>query len=191
MLGKLKDMTINRDGTQNVTVTVTSDFREEFDRLADTAVEITIKKASKKRSRDMNAFCWALCTDIANRMKLTKEEVYRRAIREVGEYTAMCMRAEAIETFQAIWSANGIGWFAEVVDDSREHPGYKWVFAYAGTSTYTVESMGRMLDYLVQDAEALGIPIPIGKEEQKRLLGAWTPSCKTASTATSPGGQTT
>ena len=172
MLGRLKEMTLNRDGSQNVTVTVTSDFREEFDLLYGQELEISIKKASKKRSRDANAFCWALCKDIADRMTLTKEEVYRKAIRDVGEYEPLPIKCEAVETFCERWSGKGVGWFAGIVDDSKL-PGYKLVFAYYGSSTYDTATMSRLLDYLVQDATALGIPIPFGEEEQKRLLSAW------------------
>ena len=44
MLGRLKDLTINRDGTQNITITIQSDFREMFDELADKDINIEIKK---------------------------------------------------------------------------------------------------------------------------------------------------
>lgn len=172
MLGKLKDMTLNRDGSQNVTVTVTSDFREEFDRLFGLDLDITIRKSSRRRSRDANSFCWALCKDIADRMNLTKEEIYRKAIREVGEYEPLPIKAEAVETFCERWAEKGVGWFAEVIDDSKIK-GYKLVFAYYGSSTYNVATMSRLIDCLVQDATALGIPIPMGEEEQRRLLSAW------------------
>ena len=33
MTGRLKDLTVNRDGTQNVTVTISEDFSEAFDEL--------------------------------------------------------------------------------------------------------------------------------------------------------------
>lgn len=172
MLGRLKDMTMNRDGSQNVTVTVNSDFREEFDRLNGAEVEVTIKKASKRRSRDANAFCWALCKDIADRMHLTKEEVYRRAIREVGECEPLPIKNERVEAFREIWGKNGTGWFIEVTDRSKT-PGYTLVLAYYGSSTYDTATMSRLIDNLLQDAASLGIPIPIGEEERKRLLSAW------------------
>ena len=42
MKGKLRDLTVNRDGTQNVTVTVTDDFSKAFDALKDQ--EITVER---------------------------------------------------------------------------------------------------------------------------------------------------
>ena len=60
-----------------------------------------------------------------------------------------------------------------MIDDSKL-PGYKLVFAYYGSSTYTTESMGRLLDYLVQDAMNMGLKIPTSKE-QEEMLNAWSP----------------
>ena len=33
--------------------------------------------------------------------------------------------------------------------------------------------MSRLIDYLVQDAQAIGLAIPLGKAEQERLLTQW------------------
>ena len=173
MEGRLTGFSLNRDGSQNVTVTVAGDFAETYDKLKDEQVSVEIKKATKKRSRDANAMCWALCHDIGNAIQppIPKEEVYRRAIREVGEYEPLPIKAEAVETFQRRWAAKGTGWFAEVIDDSKL-PGYKLVFAYYGSSTYDTAEMSRLIDYLVEDARNMGIPIPASKE-QEEALKAW------------------
>jgi DNA mismatch repair protein MutL len=55
MIGKLKDLTMNRDGTQNITLTVNADFREEFDELANGEIKVEIKKYNPARSLDANA----------------------------------------------------------------------------------------------------------------------------------------
>ena len=174
MIGTLKDLTMNRDGTQNVTVTIQGDYRGAFDQLSGKPLDIEIKVHRAKRSRDANSFCWALCTDIGNSLipPLPKEDVYRKAIRDVGEYEPLPIRAEAVETFKERWAVKGTGWFAEVIDDSKL-PGYKLVFAYYGSSTYDRKTMSRLIDYLVDDAQQMGIPIPVGKEELKRLKEEW------------------
>ena len=173
MEGRLTGFSLNRDGSQNITVTVTADFAEEYDRLKELPVSVDIKKATKKRSRDANAMCWAMCSDIGNALRppLPKEEVYRMAIREVGEYEPLPIKAEAVETFQNRWAAKGTGWFAEVIDDSKL-PGYKLVFAYYGSSTYDTATMSRLIDFLVEDARNLGLVIPASKE-QEEVLAAW------------------
>lgn len=173
MEGRLTGFSLNRDGTQNVTVTVASNFADQYDRLKDFPVSVEIRKATKKRSKDANAMCWAMCSDIGNALRppLPKEEVYRKAIRDVGEYEPLPIKAEAVETFQRRWAAKGTGWFAEVIDDSKL-PGYKLVFAYYGSSTYDTAEMSRLIDYLVEDARNMGIPIPASKE-QEEALNAW------------------
>ena len=175
MIGSLRDLTMNRDGTQNVTVTVTSDFRETFDKLKDSQISVEIKKAVKHRTKSANDFCWAMCTDIGNAMTppLPKEHVYRRAIRDVGEYVVLQIRADAVKTFMSVWGTRGVGWFAEVAD-LTPRPGYMMVFAYYGSSTYDTQAMHRLLDYLKQDMTNMGIPIPMSKEEEERALTAWT-----------------
>ena len=50
MTGKLSGLTLNRDGTQNITVTVGEDFAAVYDDLKDKEINIEIKKYSKLRS---------------------------------------------------------------------------------------------------------------------------------------------
>jgi hypothetical protein len=102
---------------------------------------------------------------------IPKEEVYRRAIREVGEYEPLPIKNEAVDTFIQRWATKGVGWFAEVIDDSKL-TGYKLVFAYYGSSTYDTAAMSRLIDYLIDEAEQIGIIIPLGKEKEE-ALNAW------------------
>lgn len=165
---------MNRDGTQNVTVTVTSDFRDEFDKLKDGLISVEIKKATKHRTKSANDFCWAMCTDIGNALTppVPKESVYRQAIRDVGEYCKLEIREDAVETFMQIWGSRGVGWFAEVADLSPK-PGYRLVFAYYGSSTYDTQAMSRLLEYLKEDMRNMDLAIPMSKDEEERALSKW------------------
>ena len=171
MNGRLKDMVKSRSGEWIISFSTPEDFSAAFDELADKEVTVEIKQAHRKRSKTANDFCWALCTDIGKAIKppIPKEEVYRKAIRDVGEYEPLPIREDAVETFQNRWQAKGTGWFADVIDDSKL-PGYKLVFAYYGSSTYDTASMGRLLDYLVQDAMNMGLKIPTSKEQEKMIM---------------------
>ncbi len=176
MRGKLRDLTVNpREGTQNITVTVEADFGPAFEQMRKAAVEVEIRPCRRGRSPDANDFCWALCRDIGNALRppLPKEEVYRHAIRAVGSYFAVPIRLDELELFQARWQRNGIGWFAEVADSARGLPGYVKVFAYCGSSSYDTREMSRLLEYLLEDARAMRLPIPLGKKETEELLKRW------------------
>lgn len=173
MLGRLRDLTVNRDGTQNITVTVSSDFTTSFDALKDTEISVEIKKASKGRSLNANAFCWSLCTEIGNALTPpeTKEEIYRKAIRAVGTYWQTPIAAFDIEKVRSRWEDRGTGWFIDIVDDYA--PGRKLVHLYFGTSSYTVDEMKRVLDWLIDQAEQMQIPIPLSKKDEQDLLERW------------------
>lgn len=133
--------------------------------------EYELKKTTKKRSLDANAYCWKLATDIAEAVHLTKEEVYRRNIREVGVYTPLPIKAEAVDEFKRVWAAHGTGWFVEVIDDSKIE-GYKLLFAYHGSSVYDTAQMSRLIESLIQDAKAVGVET-LSEREKSLLLEEW------------------
>ena len=174
MIGKLKDLTINRDESQNITVTVDTDFREAFDRLKKDEVYVEIKKASKKRSMDANSYFWYLCGEIAKQSSQfsydSKNDVYREAIKAKGVWTPLLIKRDALKVFMNNWTERGTGWFAEVVDTWKDD--YAIVHAFYGSSTYDSAQMSHIIDYVVNKADDLGIPTITGTARQ-RMLTLW------------------
>ena len=190
MIGKLKDLMRLAGGEWVVTFTTRSDPRRLFDSLKDAEINVEIKKAGQPRSKSANDFMWAMCTDIGKALRppLPKEMVYRQAIRDVGEYAPLPIREDAVETFCERWGSKGVGWFAEIVDDSKLK-GYKLVFAYYGTSTYSSAELSRVIEYLKQDMDNLGLPIPLSKDDEARVLERWEKAyCKKTGDALSAAG---
>ena len=175
MKGKFKDCLKLSSGEWLVSFTTREDPEELYNKLKDAEVSVEIKKSVKKRSKTANDFCWALCTDIGNAMHppLPKEMIYRQAIRDVGKYDMYLMQEKAVEAFRRAWSQNGTGWFAEVFDEDKKNPGCMIVFAYFGTSVYDSAEMSKVIEYLKADAENMGLPIPISKAEEQRMIAAW------------------
>ena len=132
--------------------------------------EYDLVKTRKKRSRDANAKCWAMCEEIARAVGITKEEVYRRNIKEVGVFTAIPIKKEAVEGFKKIWASRGVGWFCEVADEANKH--YDLVFAYHGSSVYSTAEMARLIDGILQDAKAVGLDL-MDERERSLLLTEW------------------
>ena len=168
MRGKLHDFLYISPTKGRLTIDLDGDFRHQYEKLKDCEVEVSIKKWFPERSAEANAYLWTMCSKIANKIGSTKEDVYRREIKEVGEYTPLPIREDAVEEFQRIWSMHGTGWFAEVVDDSKL-PGYKLVFAYAGSSSYDSKTFSRLLDNILEEARSLHIEVR-SKEEIESLL---------------------
>lgn len=172
MIGKLAGLTLNRDGTQNITVTVNADFSNEYDELKDKDINVEIKKYSKKRSLDASSYCWVLIDKIAEKTGIKKSEVYRNAIRDIGGVsTVICVKDEAVDTLCNGWSTHGMGWQFETVKSKL--PGCTNVTLYYGSSVYTTKQMATLIDSLIQDAEAIGIST-ITEKEKEKLLGNWT-----------------
>lgn len=172
MVGRLSGFTLNRDGTQNITVTVNADFAQEYDELKDKDINIEIKKYSKRRSLDANAYAWVLIDKIAEKTKIKKTEVYKNAIKEIGGVsTVICVKDVAADALCRGWSDHGTGWMSEKT--KSKIPGCTNVTLWYGSSVYDSKQMSDLIDSLIQDAEEQGIST-ITEKEKEQLLGKWT-----------------
>jgi len=173
MTGNLRDCIPMAGGEWLISFTTPTPPGEWFDKLKGAPVNIDVRKMSHHRSLDANAMCWALCSGIGKAMRppLDKEDVYRAAIRAVGVYTPVVVVAWDIDTIRRRWEEHGTGWFVDVADDAGV--GRKLIHLYYGTSTYSVDEMRHVLDWLVDQAEQMQIPIPLSKDEEERMLALW------------------
>ena len=170
MIGKLTNLRRLFGGDWEITFSTKEDFSQAYDDLKDNPVSVEIKKASAKRSRDANAFAWVLIDKIAEKMHISKVDVYRNAIREIGGVSEMvCVQDKAVERLREGWQKNGIGWQTETMPSKL--PGCTNVILYYGSSTYDTAQMSRLLDLIIQEAEQLGIPTL--RDEADALLGKW------------------
>ena len=146
----------------------------ELEALAGKSLTIALSDKKPKRSINANNLCWELCTQIGKAMTppVPKEDIYRSAIRDVGEYTQLMIQEDAFEAFQEAWSAKGTGWFAEHIDDAPLR-GYILIFAYSGSSTYDTRAMSKLIDYLVDQAEQMELPIAYDLLDINRIKEAW------------------
>ena len=173
MTGNLHDLIPLAGGEWLVSFTTQTDPRTLFDTLKGKDVDIDIKKHSEGRSRDANAKCWALCSDIGRAMNPpeSKDEIYRKAIRAVGIYTEVILYLWDVKTVKRRWQSHGVGWFVDIVDDAGT--GRKQVRLYYGSSTYTVDEMRKLIDWLIDQCEQMEIPVRMSKKEEEELLERW------------------
>lgn len=146
-----------KTGKPRFTIQMNVEPSDELDELINAdLVTVEIKKFKQKRSLDANAYAWVLIDKIAEKCNLTKEEVYRNAIREIGGVSdKLCMLNEEAEKFASIWRQRGIGWQTEIEDSKIK--GCKTVTVYYGSSTYDTEQMSRLIDLLTQECKDQGI----------------------------------
>ena len=128
-----------------------------------------LTKAVKKRSKDANAYMWQICEKIAQAVGITKEEVYRRAVTEVGSYYEFDIKDHDLPDFKRRWEGQGLGYQVKDVGSVFD---YHTVHAYYGSHLYDTQEMKRLIDYLIEDARAMDIET-MPEEELKSLLESW------------------
>jgi hypothetical protein len=168
MKGRIRDMGKGFDGSLTVTLSLPPQYADEIHALMGEDISAEIKKWREHRSRDANALMWAVCEELAQALKISKIEVYRKAIKDVGVYQPLPIRDDAVDAFCRNWESGGIGWLAEKTDKSKT-PGYTLVFAYFGSSTYDSKEFSRLVDCLMDEAEQIGIVLKAGAELEQRL----------------------
>lgn len=126
-----------------------------------------VKRYRKKRSLNANGYAWKLCSEIAKILGISKEEVYKKIIKETGEFEIVPIKKEAVEKFISAWTRNGIGWMCDVQKSKLE--GFVNVVVYYGSSIYDSKQMSLLIDSLVQEAKMLGI-VTLDELEIERLI---------------------
>lgn len=149
-----------------------NDFEQIVDDLKDKdKLSIEIKQHRERRSLDANAYFFVLADKLAEKLHITKEEVYRQAIREIGGVSeTVCVKNQAVERLCDGWSQNGLGWQTETFPSKLE--GCTNVILYYGSSTYDTEQMSRLIENIVQDCQAVGIETRT-PDELANLLSMW------------------
>lgn len=124
---------------------------------------VEIKRKSKSRSLNSNSYAWILCQRIADELSkngyTSKEDVYRKAIKDCGHFTYVPVHEDAIERYIQIWQGHGLGWIAEDAGECKSIPWYHNIMCYHGSSVYTVSEMQRLIDCLVDECHQLGIQL--------------------------------
>lgn len=171
MKAQIVDFSMTFAGKQRLTFELDGDFREQYDQLHETDVELTVKRFRQKRSLDANALAWVLIDKIAQRMRMSKVDVYRDHIRHIGGVPeTVCVQDRAVDKLTDAWSKNGIGWQTEIF--KSKIPGCTNVTLYYGSSTYDTAQMSALIDALVQSCKALGIET-MPDEQLKSLMEAY------------------
>lgn len=157
-------------------ITLEINDREEALKMVDelhgeNVLSIKISKKSKKRSLDANAYCWVLISKLAEKLNITKTEVYRSAIKEIGgNCDTVCVQDKAVKSLREGWEKSGIGWQTDTMPSKIE--GCTNVVLYYGSSTYDVAQMSRLINIILQECRQLGIETK-SNEEIDSLLTSW------------------
>lgn len=154
------------------TVRIMAELARVFDELEpDKEYALTVEEKKQKRSLDANALFWVLCGKLAAKTRISKTEIYRHYIKEIGgNFDVICIQDKALEHFRKLWEEGHIGRFTETEESKLQ--GCTNVIVYYGSSDYNTEQMSRLIDMVVQDCEEQGIPT-YNQEELQKLCDEW------------------
>ena len=115
-----------------------------------TIYDLKIDKHRNKRSLDANNYAWHLINEIANALRMSKEEVYLRMLKDYGQREYVSMLANV--------NPNRISkYYEEQGTFKHNNNTFKSYMFYIGTSQYDSKEMSIFIDGLVQEARNLGI----------------------------------
>lgn len=145
--------------------------RKKAEALPEAGKKITveIKQYRQKRTLTANAYMWLLCDRIAAAIDSDKDEVYRAAIKKRAPFESLRVRKEAAPRLCESWESKGIGWVAEKAGEDMR---FEYVNLYYGSSSFTTEEMARVIDWLVDEAQGLGIDTRT-PQETAAMLEEW------------------
>jgi hypothetical protein len=134
-------------------------------------LSIKIGKKQNKRSLDANAYCWVLISKLAEKLNISKTEIYRTAIKEIGgNCDTVCVQDKAVKSLCDGWERNGLGWQTDTFPSKIE--GCTNVTLYYGSSTYDSAQMARLINLILEECRQVGIETK-SAEEIDSLLGQW------------------
>ncbi len=132
---------------------------------------LTVKEHKEKRSISANNYFWVMCDKLAEKLRMSKTEIYRSYVKEIGgNNDIVCCINKAVPALCDAWTARGLGWLAETEDSKLD--GCTNVRLYYGSSTYDREQMSRLIELAKQDCIENDIPT-YDQEELDRLCGEW------------------
>lgn len=140
---------------------------EDFEKYLDMDLSIEIKKPSKKRSLDSNAYMWVLLDKIAAVLNTDKESVYLDMLEKYGVFTPVVVRPAAVERLKQEWrTVKEIG----PVEIGGE-VGIQLLCFY-GSHGYDQREMNRLISGVVNECHDLDIET-LTDEELDAMNSRW------------------
>ena len=172
-------LTLTPDLTPEVTLTLADSRQVVAQRVAEwqgvlekgKQLDVSIQQQKKLRSLDANAYCFVLCQKIAEVIGSTKELVYRKMIKDVGQFEILPIKNEAVAAWISRWESRGLGWMSEVMEPSKID-GYTKVISYYGSSVYDTREMSILINEIVSVCKELNIETAT-PAELARMMGEW------------------
>ena len=130
-------------------------FNQDKDKLFE------IKENSKHRTLTQNAYAWSLINELANKLNISKEDMYLKMLKDFGQSTILSIKQEV--------DISGFFKYYEIIGKSELNGKifchYK---IFKGSSQFDTKEMTVFLNGIIQECESVGIPT-LTEEQIKKL----------------------
>lgn len=110
-----------------------------------------VREYKSKRSLTQNAYFWILCNAIGNALKISKDEVHLRMLKEYGQSEVFSIRSDIdVSRYLKYYEEIGRG-----KANGKEFTHYR---VFKGSSEMDSLEMSILINGTVSEAEQLGIP---------------------------------
>lgn len=133
--------------------------------LSKDLLDIKVDQHKEKRSLNANNYAWKIMTEIGNRTRQSKEDVYLTMLKRYGQ-------SEMVSVLAGIPFGKYVKYFVEVGESELKGKLFKHYRVYQGSSEFTTEEMTIFLDGVVSEAKDLGIPTET-PEQLAKMKGLW------------------
>lgn len=133
--------------------------------------KLEVKEFKQKRSLNANSYAWTLIDKLAEKLRMSKTDIYKSYIKEIGGNSdIVCCLDRAVSDLCQAWQGRGIGWLTETEPSKLE--GCTNVRLYYGSSVYDTAQMSRLIELIVQDCKEHDIET-LTPEEIDRMNAEW------------------
>jgi hypothetical protein len=165
---------ITRDFTGDYHITLIAPKEEQGNMeplnelLSDEKVK-TCKIGHKKKRRSLNAnsYAWLLITEIANKLRSSKEEIYLQMLKRYGQSSVVSIIDEAVPVFM-----KSVKYAEEFGKGTVNGKDFTHIKVYMGSSEMDTKEMAILIDGIVSEATELKIPTMTPSEIEK-LKSSW------------------
>lgn len=120
-----------------------------------------IKEKKKNRTLTQNSYAWELITQLANALKLSKEDLYLKMLEDYGQSSLISVKSDIV-------ISGFVKYYKEVGRSKLNDTEFTHYRIYKGSSQFDTYEMGIFIDGIIHECESVGIPT-LTKEQVNNL----------------------
>lgn len=135
------------------------------DELHDKVLTVKIDEYREKRSLNANNYAWKLITEIGNKIRQGKDEIYLMMLKRYGQ-------SDMVSVVADVPVKHYFKYYEEAGESTLNGKLFKHYRVYKGSSEFDTKEMSIFIDGIVSEAKDLGIPTDT-PERIARMKGLW------------------